>query len=530
MTSRGCSQRGPSDTEGAKARQRKADDAAAPDREVEMQILSAMVDLCDAAVISADAAGRIRTWNPGAQKIFGYKASEVVGRAITRLIPPRLRRKHRALFQSRVDQQDERDFTRTLEIEGLRRDGREIPIEMHLVATTRGGRRAFAAIVRDLSEHRHIVEQLNDALQQLRFHVERMPLAHIVWDAEFTVVDWNPAATRVFGYSKKEALGMSGQRLVPPDARASVDRIWKDVIHGDPSSHSINVNVRKDGTRITCEWFNTPLLDAQGGIRGVASMAMDISERTAVEAQLRDAQKLESLGVLASGVAHDFNSLLTVIIANASLLRASLPRTDRSREYLDLIEQAGFRASELINRLMAYARSGRHSPQPTNLNEVIRETVPFLRKSIGAEHSIRTRLTPHLPEIRADRGQLDQILLNLCLNAQQAMADGGTIKVTTRTTILTVSQVARCAPPEMRPGKYVELTVADTGCGMSPDMAARIFDPFFSTKPAGHGLGMATVLGILRQHQGAARLETEVDRGTTVHVYFPFSKTGQDKS
>lgn len=489
-----------------------------------------MVNLCDAAVISADAGGRIRTWNPGAQKIFGYEASEVVGRAFTRLIPPRLRRKHRTLFQDRVDQRDQRDFTRTLEIEGLCRDGREIPLEMHIVAVTRAGSRAFAAIIRDLSEHRRIVEQLNDALQQLRFHVERMPLAHIVWDTDFRVVDWNRAAKQVFGYSQKEALGMPGPRLVPPDARASVDRIWKDAVHGDTSSHSINVNVRKDGTRITCEWFNTPLLDARGGIRGVASMAMDISERTAIEAQLRDAQKLESLGVLASGVAHDFNTLLTVIIANAGLLRGTLPRSDHSREYLELIEQAGFRASGLIDRLMAYARSGRHNPQPTDLNEVIRETVPFLRKSIGAGHPIRTRLTPRLPEVQADRGQLDQILLNLCLNAQQAMADGGTIKVSTRTTTLTRAQVTRCVPPETRPGKYVELTVTDTGCGMSPDMVTRIFDPFFSTKPAGHGLGMATVLGIMRQHRGAAHLETEVERGTTVHVYFPLNKTGEGKS
>ena len=480
-------------------------------------------------MISADAAGRIRSWNPGAQKIFGYTASEIVGSAITRLIPPRLRRKHRTLFQTHVDQPATGDFTRTLEIEGLRRDGREIPIEMHLVSASRAGRRAFAAIVRDLSEHRRIVEQLNDALQQLRFHVERMPLAHIVWDSEFKVVDWNPAARRVFGYSKKEALGMSGRDLVPPDIRAAVDHIWKDAVHGDTSSHSLNENVRKDGTRITCEWFNTPLVDADGKIRGVASMAMDISERTVIEAQLRDSQKLESLGVLASGVAHDFNSLLTVIIANTSLLRSSLAETDHNRESLELIEQAGFRASELVNHLMAYARSGRHRPQPTNLNELVREIIPFLRKSIGAGHSIRTRLTPRLPEIRADRGQLEQILLNLCLNAQQAMPEGGGIKVATRAVTLTAAQAGRCVPPEIHPGKYVELTVADTGCGMSAEMASRIFDPFFTTKPTGHGLGMATVLGILRQHQGAARLDTEVGRGTTVRVYFPVTQDAAKK-
>jgi PAS domain S-box-containing protein len=387
----------------------------------------------------------------------------------------------------------------------------------------------FLSFVRDTSEQRKVVEQLNDALQRLSFHIERMPLAYIVWNTDFRVLQWNPAAERIFGYTREEALGKHAYELVvPPDAQPTVDRVWADLLAGDTSSHSINANVRKNGTRLTCEWFSTPLLDLAGRVHGVASMAMDITERALVESRIRDAQKLESLGLLAGGVAHDFNSSLMVILGNTSLLRALKGLPHRALQYLELIEEAGLRASELIKHLLAYARTGRHNPQPTNLNTVINEAMLFVRSSIGKLHEVTLKLTDPLPLVLADRSQVDQIIVNLCLNAMQAMPGGGTIEVTTGRATLTRDCLRNCVPFDAEAGDYVELLVADTGCGMDGETVSRIFDPFFTTKAEGHGLGLAAVLGILRQHRAAACVESQPGNGTRFHVYFPIYRPGAE--
>jgi len=175
----------------------------------------------------------------------------------------------------------------------------------------------------------------------------------------------------------------------------------------------------------------------------------------------------------------------------------------------------------LIKHLLAYARTGRHNPQPTDLNAVIQDSLIFVGSSVGKSCELELKLSKPLDAIVADRSQLEQIVLNLCLNAKQAMPRGGTIVITTRRATLTAAQAARCMPYDIRPGDYVEMVVMDTGCGMDDATRSRIFDPFFTTKSDGHGLGLAAVLGILRQHHAAAWVESEVGKGTKMHVFFP---------
>jgi PAS domain S-box-containing protein len=482
---------------------------------------STLVDLCHAAVISAGTDGRIASWNPAAQFLFGYSAEEAIGMSLTKLIPPGLRRNHLSAFRRHAASQGER-FARTFTTRGMRKNGKELPIEVSAAVGEQDGQPLFTAVVRDISEHQDVVERLNDALQRLQFHIERMPLAYIVWDTDFRVVEWNPTAERMFGYSRDEAIGRHAYDLiVPRDVTEAVDVVWADLLQGDTSSHSLNANVRKDGSRLTCDWFNTPLRDSAGRIRGVASMAMDVSEREAVEARIRDAQKLESLGIMAGGIAHDFNSSLMVILGNTALLRSIERLPPKAIEHIELIEEAGSRADQLIKHLMAYARSGRYNPHATDLNEVIRECTPFVQSSVGRRHQIKLGLAEQIPPIFADRSQLEQIVLNLCLNASQAMSGRGAIDVETREVELTVADVARCAPYDARPGRYVEMAVADTGSGMDEATAARIFDPFFTTKAQGHGLGLAAVLGILRRHNACARVDSTPGKGTKAHVFFP---------
>lgn len=483
---------------------------------------STLVDLCHAAVISAGRDGLIRSWNPAAEALFGYSAAQAVGMPLARLVPERMLREHLAGFERRGASLCDKPFVRTLSVEALGRDGVEVPVDISVAVGGSPTNPIFTAVIRDMTEHRAVVEELNDALQRLQFHIERMPLAYIVWDANFCVVEWNPAAEQIFGYSKAEAVGKHAYKLVvPAEAVEAVDKVWANLLEGDTSSHSTNLNVRKDGSRLTCEWINTPLRDSAGNVRGVASMARDVTEREAMETRIRDAQKLESLGVLAGGVAHDFNSSLMVILGNAALLRSIKGIPQRAAEHIELIEEAGSRADHLIKHLLAYARTGRHNPQPTDLNAVIQDSLTFVRSSLGKSCDLKSDLAKRLDPIVADRGQLEQIILNLCLNAKQAMTKGGVVVITTRRTTLTAAQAARCAPYDARAGDYVEMVVMDKGCGMDAATRSRVFDPFFTTKSEGHGLGLAAVLGILRQHLAAAWVESEIGKGTKMHVYFP---------
>ncbi len=322
----------------------------------------------------------------------------------------------------------------------LRKDGSRLAVDVHTSDLEDG---MSLVTLRDMTGQRDVVERLNDALQRLQFHVERMPLAYIVFDTDFRVVEWNPAAQRTFGYTKDEAVGRRAYDLiVPPREHSTVDVVWENLLKGDTSSHSINGNVRKDGSCLTCEWFNTPLRDSAGKIRGVASMAMDVSEREAMDAQIRSAQKLETLGVLASGIAHDFNSSLMVILGNTALLRSMRGLPARAIEHIELIEDAGSRANELIKHLLAYARTGRHNPKPTDLNAVIRDAANFVRSSIGKKHELRVSLARTLPTILADSSQIEQIILNLCLNAKQSMPAGRIVGITTRRVNLTADQAS----------------------------------------------------------------------------------------
>ncbi|UCE60620.1 MAG: PAS domain S-box protein [Phycisphaerales bacterium] len=491
-----------------------------------------LMDPGGTAVVSAGRNGRIVSWSSAAEEIFGYTAEEAVGMPVTRLIPRRWKRQHTSTFNRHVGVGTGEQVGRTIHTEGLRRDGAKIPLEISVAVGWKGDEPLFTAVVRDMSRQREVIESLNDAFQRLQFHIERMPLAYIVWDTDFRVVEWNPSAEQMFGYSRSEAAGRTSYELVlpaDPEVIAAVDKVWSDLLAGDTSSHSVNANVRKDGSTLTCEWFNTPLRDSEGKIRGVASMARDVSEREASEAQLRNAQKLESLGVLASGVAHDFNSSLMVILGNTSLLKSMSNLPSKALEYVELIENAGVRAGEFITHLLAYARTGRHNPQPTDLNAVLNDAAEFVRSAIGKRHELALSLMDRLPRILADHSQIEQVVLNLCLNARQAQPKQGVITVVTRVATLTGHSTMRCVPVPPAQGRYVELVVQDDGCGMDEATAQRIFDPFFTTKTEGHGLGMAAVLGILRHHNAVAHVDSKLGKGTKIHVYFPIHSVARGK-
>ena len=267
-----------------------------------------------------------------------------------------------------------------------------------------------------------------------------------------------------------------------------------------------------------------------GGQQYLAGFARDVTDQVAaerhrgvLEGKLLDAQKLESLGILAGGIAHDFNNLLTGILGNVSLMRLELPASSALCEHVDQIEAVTIRAADLCRQLLAYSGKGRFVVRPLDVSELIRQTAPILQLSISKSATLRLDLANDLPLVDADATQIRQVLMNLVVNAAEALGDrAGLVSVTSgalhaegdylRNTFLA---------PDLADGCYVFLEVSDNGCGMTPATQAKIFDPFFSTKFTGRGLGLSAVLGIVRGHKGAIKVYSELGRGTTIKLLFP---------
>jgi PAS domain S-box-containing protein len=366
------------------------------------------------------------------------------------------------------------------------------------------------------------LEALRDAHQRLSFHVNRMPLAYIVWDNDFRVAEWNPAAERIFGWKTIEALGkVHDDLIVPWEARPHIDRVWAKLLEGDESSYSINPSIRKDGKNVTCEWFNTSLRDASGNVSGALSMVHDITEKTQLERQLRTAQRMEAVGTLAGGIAHDFNNALTGILGYGELLRARVAGDPKALADLDEISRAAERAATLTRQLLTFARRQVVEPVNLDLRDVVKDLMRFFVKVAGEQIEVKTFLAADTPTIRADRGQIEQVLMNLIVNARDAMAGGGQLLVETGGVMLEEEYIQE--HQYMKKGRHALLVVSDTGIGMDEATRERAFEPFFTTKAPGKGtgLGLSVAYGIVKQQNGSIHLYSEPGKGSTIKIYFP---------
>ncbi|MBE0568058.1 MAG: PAS domain S-box protein [Deltaproteobacteria bacterium] len=366
------------------------------------------------------------------------------------------------------------------------------------------------------------VEMLRDSSQRLAFHVARMPLAYIVWDREFRVIEWNPAAERIFGWKADEAVGKGAFELnVPAEARPHTEVMWSNLLEGDGESYSLNDNVRKDGKVITCEWFNALLRDASGNTIGVLAMGHDVTEKKELEKRLQFSQRMEVVGTLAGGIAHDFNNALTGIFGFGELLRNRLAGDEQSSHDLDEIQRCAERAATLTRQLLTFARRQVIEPVNLNLSALVADLRRFIGQVVGAHTEVITSLEKNAPTIHADRGQIEQVVMNLCLNARDAMPKGGRLEIETKEAILEEVHVRQY--PYMKTGRYSLLTVSDTGVGMDEKTRDRVFEPFFTTKGSdkGTGLGLAMVYGIVKQHGGFVHLYSEPGEGTVFKLYFP---------
>ena len=364
-------------------------------------------------------------------------------------------------------------------------------------------------MIRDVTERREAEQALLESQQMVRLLVEQSPMAVILWDLEFLAIEWNPAATRVFGFSKEEMRDHPAtERIVPPQLLEPVVQVFRDLCEQKGGYRSTNENLAKDGRIIFCEWYNTPLLDANGNTVGVASLVNDVTERVTAEQKRREmeqrmvqTQKLESLGVLAGGIAHDFNNLLVGVLGNAGLALADLPEDSSVRSAVEQIERTALRAADLTRQLLAYSGKGRFVILPVNLTNLVGEMLELLMVSISKSATLETQLAADLPCIEADATQIRQVIMSLLINASDALEGAaGTIRIRTALIHMSTFHIGRMiqSANALQPGRYVCLEITDTGRGMDAGNCERIFDPFFSTKQTGRGLGPAAVQGIVR--------------------------------
>ena len=387
------------------------------------------------------------------------------------------------------------------------------------VVALAGAMNSYLALVdRELEERLRAEEQLH-ALAAI---VESSGDAITGKALDGTITSWNSGAVQMYGYTSEEAVGRNIDMLVPPEHRAEFSPVLDSLARGETINGFETKRVRKNGTMLDVSLTMSPVRGAHGEIIGASTIGRDVTAHRRAEAELRQAQKMEAIGSLASGVAHDFNNILMVIRTCGALLLKRLDREDRRDQELRAdvmqIDEAAQRAAQLTQQLLSLARQEVVRREVTDLNAAAQETLRLLNRLIGENIEIKTDLSPGLNSIVADHGQLVQVILNLAVNARDAMSGGGTLTIRTANVEVDEPFATQHAMP---PGRYTMLQLTDTGAGMDAETKSRVFDPFFTTKDIGTGLGLATVFGIVKQTDGHIWLYSEPGMGTTFKVYFP---------
>ena len=390
------------------------------------------------------------------------------------------------------------------------------------ICDDKGEPQYLLGISEDITDRKQVAEARGASERLLNNIIENIPSYVFATDRQHRYILLNNNLARFYGMPKEEILGKTHHDVLPKDLADGIQATNEQIITSGIAQHIEEVvKSTIGGVPQVLSTSKSPLRDENGQICGISGIATDITEHKRLEAQFRQAQKMGAVGRLAGGVAHDFNNLLTVINGYSSLLIARLSPEDPRHEMAVETLKAGERAGELTKQLLAFSRKQVLMPQPLNFNDSLRLISSILSRLLSEEITLTMDLAPDLWSINGDKGQLNQVTMNLAINARDAMPNGGTLTIATRNFSVTPEWPDRY---QMMPqGDYVHVSVHDSGHGMSPETLSHLFEPFFTTKEVGQGtgLGLATVYGIVKQSQGYIFADSALDQGTTFHLYYP---------
>jgi PAS domain S-box-containing protein len=480
----------------------------------------AVADSASDAIIVADGDGRIVYWNRAAVERFGYDARELPETRFTDLIPDAA---HVVAFAQTADTGEMPSDGPVSELMARRRDGTTFPVELAVSRSWKqDDRRFFSAVVRDITERRQAEAALRESEARFRgtFEQAAVGIAHLDMKGRYLRV--NRRLADMLGYTVDELLTMRFHDVTAPDDLDGSAALRDELAAGTRETAQIEKRyVRKDGRQLWVMLTVSAARDADGVVRHLISVVEDVTEQRQLRGQLHQAQKMEAVGRLAGGVAHDFNNLLTIIRGESELALEDLPEPTPLRESLVEIKKASDRAAVLTGRLLAFSRKQMVEKRVLGLNALVADAEKMLRRLLEASIHIELDLAAEDDMVDADPSQLEQVLVNLVVNARDAMPHGGTLTVSTESVELDEDYVA--AHPGATPGPHVLLSVSDTGFGMDDEVKQHLFEPFFTTKPRGQGtgLGLATCFGIVKQSGGYVGVYSELGIGTTMKVYLP---------
>jgi PAS domain S-box-containing protein len=459
--------------------------------------------------------------NDAACKFWGYQREALLGKTDHDIFP----REEADIYWARdkeVFQSEKPD----LNIEKQTVDGNSYTIatKKSIYKDPHTGERYIVGTIRDITEQKKAEEALRQEKDRAQRYLDIAGVMLVALGTDGTVNLINKKGCQILGYDEEEIIGKNWfDNFIPKEMHQEIRDVFDELMQGTSSVRQYNENpvLTKKGAKRMVAWHNSLLTNGTGDIIGTLSSGEDITENRLLEEQLFQSQKMEAIGRLAGGIAHDFNNLLTAIIGYTDIIAKDAEIKHKHRSYIDEIKKSAERAATLTQQLLAFSRKQIMQPRVLNLNTMLKNTKNMLQRMIGEDITFRLQTETPIGMIKVDPGKIEQVVINLAVNARDAMPNGGTLEVETRNIFL---DHAFCEMHKgANPGNYVLLSVHDTGKGIDNEIMTHIFEPFFTTKEIGKGtgLGLATVYGIVRQSGGYIEIQSQKGSGTTVAIYLP---------
>jgi two-component system, cell cycle sensor histidine kinase and response regulator CckA len=492
-------------------------------------LLRAILRASPLPIVAFDTHGRVQVWNEAAERVFGWSAEETIGSP-----NPLITSENRAAFDAIQDRVQKGEMLSGIEVQRRLEDGRLIDMRLFTarMVDVDGRPAGVMGVVEDVSGPKRMALDLQAAREarrevelRLQTMLDTIQVLAVMLDRDGRVTFCNQTVVSVTGWPRDELIGRDWfETCIPPGVREALRAQFRASLGGGGvQGEQESPILSRHGSVSEISWQNTMLTGASGRVEGTASFGRDVTDQRQLEAQYRQAQKMEAVGQLAGGIAHDFNNLLQVVSGYTALALAEVGPGQPLHPELTEIGRAAERATVLVRQLLAFSRRQKIERRPIDINATIADLLKMLRRLIGEHIELDFRPGYGVAPVLADPGLLEQVLMNLCVNARDVMPDGGRIGISTANVTVDREFVERRAWGQE--GEYVLLTVTDTGPGIPPALRERIFEPFFTTKDVGKGtgLGLATVYGIVKQHEGMIEVARDVSVGAEFRIYLPLA-------